>query len=185
MDGEDGGLKLEIRRKIFYFISEHPALHEREIARQLNLPLGTLDYHLYYLKKRRLIIGKSDGHYTRYYVIIKIGRKDKIILSVIRQKAPRSIVLFLLLRQFAIHRTIHNHIGLSASTTSFHLDKLVKINILERKQLGRETRYWVKDPEYISDLVITYKKSFLDDAVNRFVDTWFELHPKHLRKAKK
>ena len=39
--------------------------------------------------------------------------------------------------------------------------------------------------EYVSDLLITYQKSFFDDAVDRFVEAWFELHPRHLREKKK
>lgn len=48
---EEQALDLEIRRKIYNHIVNSPGLYERELSRALNIPLSTLDYHLYYLKK--------------------------------------------------------------------------------------------------------------------------------------
>ena len=177
-------LELEIRRRIYAYIEKSPGLHERELARELQLPLSTLDYHLYHLKKRNLIVPSSDGKYTRYYTSGKIGVKEKNVLAVLRQAVPRKIVLFLLLHPHSTHNEICDHIALAPSTISFHLGKLVDIQVIDRVQVGRENQYVVKEPEYVSDLLITYQKSFLDDAVDRFLDTWLGMHPHHLRKKK-
>jgi predicted transcriptional regulator len=185
MDGKQKSLELKTRRKIYNFILKHPGLHERELGRQLNLPLSTLDYHLYHLKKRDLIIGKSDGHYTQFFIAGKVGTKDKKIITVLRKNVSRKLIMFLLLNEKANHKSIRNHLGLAASTTSFHLNKLVDLEIIEYSQIGRETKFFIKEPEYVSDLIIAYKKSFLDDAVDRFADAWLELNPKYLRKTKK
>lgn len=52
-DDKEDSLALETRRKIYNLILNYPGLHEREIARKLNLSLSTLDYHLHYLEKRK------------------------------------------------------------------------------------------------------------------------------------
>lgn len=184
MGEKEKSLELKTRRKIYKHILRNPGLHEREIARQLEIAVSTIDYHLYYLRKKELVLTRTDGHYTQYYVSGRVGEKDKKLLASLRQKAPRRIIIFLLLNQISAHRDICDHLGLAPSTTSFHLSKLVELELLEKTETGRETKYSIKEPEYISDLIITYKKSFLDDAVNRFADTWLELHPRHLRKAK-
>ncbi len=178
-------LKLEIRRKIYNHILKSPGLHEREISRELNIPLSTLDYHLFYLKKRNLVTTHQDKGYTRYYSTGKVSMKDKQVLSILRQRVPRQIVLFLLLHPFSSHNIICDHLGVAPSTTSFHLNKLVGLDVVERKPVGRETSYTILDSEYLSDLLITYKKSFLDKSVDSFIDTWFELHPRYLKKQKK
>lgn len=178
MGKKEKGLELKTRRAIYYHILKNPGLHEREIARQLDMPLSTLDYHLYYLKKRELIHAKSDGHYTLYYITGKIGARDKLILACLRQNVPRRVVIYLLLNKFCTHKELCTHLDLAPSTTSFHLKKLVEKNIINRKEIGRETVFSVIEPDHISDLIISYKKSFLDDAVDRFVDTWLELHPR-------
>ncbi len=185
MDGKEKTLELETRRKIYNHILKHPGLHERELARQLKLALSTLDYHLYYLLKRNIVTTKEDGHYKQYFASGKISSKDKKNLPLIRQKVCRKIILFLLLENNSNHKSIRNHLNLAASTTSFHLNKLIKLDLIGYKQIGRETKFFVKEPEYVSELIIRYKKSFFDDAVIRFADTWLEMHPKHLKREKK
>ena len=169
MDGKEKTLELETRRKIYNHILKHPGLHERKIARQLKLPLSTLDYHLYYLLKKNIITTRSDGHYKQYFAIGKINAKDKRFLPLVRQKVCRKIIIFLLLENNSNHKAIRNHLNLAASTTSFHLNKLIKRELIEYKQIGRETRFFIKEPEYISELIIRYKKSILSEAYGRFL----------------
>ncbi|UCH72303.1 MAG: ArsR family transcriptional regulator [Thermoplasmatales archaeon] len=185
MDENNRGLELKTRRTIYNHILKNPGLHEREIARQLKMSLSTLDYHLFYLKKKELIIARPDRHYTQYYVAGNISTEDKKILAALRQRSLRRIVIFLLLQNSSFHREICNHLELAPSTTSFHLNKLVELGVIERNQMGRETEYSINRSEHVSDLIIRYKKSFLDNAVNHFADTWMELHPRHLKKSKK
>jgi predicted transcriptional regulator len=184
MGEKDKSLELKTRRIIYTHILRNPGIHERELSRQLKIALSTIDYHLYYLKKKEIVIARTDGHYTQYYVSGKVGEKDKKILAILRQKAPIKIIIFLILNEISTHRDICKYLGLAPSTTSFHLNKLVQLEFLDRIEDGRETKYLIKEPEYISDLIITYKKSFLDNAVNRFAETWLELHPINLRKKK-
>ncbi len=181
---EDDVLDLDIRRTIYTFINRNPGVHERELSRKLHIPLSTLDYHLYNLRKRGLISTRSDGHYTRYYVE-DVGVKDKKIISVLRQRTARQIILFLLKNPNSYHRDIAAHLNLARSTTTFHLNKLVESNIVERVQKGRESTFTVVEPEDIIDLLITYQSSFIDTAVDKFIDTWLELHPDHIKKPKK
>ena len=185
MGAKESSLELKTRRVIYKYILKNPGIHERELSRRIKIPLSTIDYHLYYLKRKELVLTKTDGHYTLLYASGKVGEKDKKILAVLRQKAPRKIIIFLLLNTFSFHRDICSSIGLAPSTTSFHLNKLVELDLITKNERGRETLYKINEPEYISDLIITYKKSFLDNAVNRFADTWLDLHPRHLRKQKK
>lgn len=183
--GDKKELDLRTRAKIYQYILKNPGLHERELSRVLDIPLSTVDYHLYFLKKRELIVGRFDGHYNFYFASGKVGVKDKTFFKILRQKVTRNIIIFLLLEKAATHGCIKDEIGLAPSTVSFHLKKLVDLEILKSEIVGRETIYWVIEPDYISDLIISYKKSFLDDAVNRFAETWIELHPGHLKKKKK
>lgn len=178
-------LELEIRRKIYDLILKSPGLHVRELARELNIALSTLDYHLHYLYKRGLVAAKSDGRYTRCYIAGKISVKDKKIISVLRRNVPRKILLFLLSHPSSFHRAICIQLQLAPSTISFHLNKLLDLDIVDRIKAGRETRYQIKEPEYVSNLLIAYRETFLDKAVDRFSDTWLELHPRHLHKPAK
>ena len=184
---ENDVLNLDVRRKIYDHIRKSPGLHLRELARELNIPLSTLDYHLYYLKQRELINDRQDGRYTRYYVGGEgdVGVKEREIISILRQSVTRSIVMFLMLNPNSSHRLVSDYIQLAPSTTTFHLNKLLKLEIVDRIQTGRETSYMVKDSERLSDLLITYRKTFFDESVDRFIETWMGLNPQLIRKMKK
>jgi len=182
---EDEVLELKTRRQIYNHILKHPGLHEREISRQLTIPLSTLDYNLFFLKKRGLVTNRSDERYTRYYIAGAIGIKDKKIIAILRQNVFRKVIIFLLLHPHSFHRDICNYLELAPSTISFHLNRLANLEVVNRIQVGRETKYHLEEVEHISDLLITYQKSFFDDAVDRFVDAWLELHPRYIRKSKK
>lgn len=168
-------LALETRRKIYNLILTYPGLHEREIARKLDMSLSTLDYHLHYLEKREIIVSKKDGRYTRYFVSKRIGAQDKRAISLLRQKTPRNIVLFLLLNPRSLHKEICDEVKKSPSTVSFHLKKLVDAGIVDAISIGRGTAYEVKNVDKIVDILITYKSTFLDDAVDKFIETWSSL----------
>jgi predicted transcriptional regulator len=171
-------LALETRRDIYDLIVRYPGLHEREIARRLDISLSTLDYHLHYMEKRGLLVSKKDGRYTRYFAAKKVGMEDKKIISLLRQQTPRQIVLYLLEHPGGIHKDICSAVGKSPSTVSFHLKKLVTAGIVEATSLGRKTAYQVVDEERVVNALITYQDTFVDSAVDSFVDTWMSLHPR-------
>jgi predicted transcriptional regulator len=182
---ENKVLELETRRRIFTVIKRSPGLHVRELSRTLGIPLSTLDYHLYFLKQRGLITEKQDGRYIRYYCVGDIGTKEQGVISLLRQSVPRSILMFLLLHPHSSHHDVCVQIGLAPSTISFHLKKLLDIQIVTREQQGKDTSYYVNDSDHVLDLLITYQKTFLDESVDRFIETWFNLNPDHLKKSEK
>lgn len=165
-------LALETRRKIYNLIASSPGLHKREIARALNMSLSTIDYHLHYMEKREIVIGKQDGKYKRYFISEKIGAEDKKILSLLRQPTPRRILIFLLENPGAIHKEICKKIKKAPSTISFHLKKLVESGIVEEIHAGKEKKYFIRNREKIIDLLTTYRSTFLDKAVDKFIEAW-------------
>jgi DNA-binding transcriptional ArsR family regulator len=89
-------LNLETRNKIYNFISKNPGLHLMEISRKRNIPKSTLRYHLNFLISQGLVTQEEHGGYLRYYIIKKIGRRDRELFNLLRQDGPRKIILLLL-----------------------------------------------------------------------------------------
>ena len=104
-----------------------------------------------------------------------MGVQDKQTISLLRQATPRNIVLFLLLHPRALHKEVCQEIKKSPSTISFHIKKLTEAEVVDAISIGRGTVYEVINPEKTVDLLITYKKTFLDKAVDQFIDTWSSL----------
>lgn len=133
--------------------------------------MGNLEYHIEYLLQKDLIVSKADGHYKRFY-ITKERVKDKQLVGMLRQEVPRRIAVHLLLEPGDTHKGILKQFTLSASTLSFHLKKMVDRLVLRREKKGRTAHFWVRKPETVAHVLITYRPTFLDKVVDRFAEVW-------------
>ena len=178
-------LNLEIRRKIYNYIKDNPGLHLRELSRRLNLSYYNLDYHVKYLKKLELVEIKIDNSYSRVYVSNSIGSNHKAILSIMRQKTPRYILMFNMIYKVTTSKEIAEDLGKHPTTIKFHLDKLIKLGLMEpavsqngvvyinnkrcskvtRSPVKNETLYKIKDYDLIKKYFMAYDKSFYNDKI--------------------
>jgi predicted transcriptional regulator len=171
-------LALETRRRIYQHVERVPGSHMRELHRDLAIPMGTLEYHLHYLVKAGLLATREDARYTRYFTSGGLGRAEKDVLALLRQKVPRQIAAHLLLSPGASHGEILARFELSASTLSFHLKKLVERGLAKVEKSGRENRYTIADPDLVAKVLVAHRSTFLDDVVDRFAEVWMGLEPR-------
>ncbi|AJF59563.1 MAG: winged helix-turn-helix transcriptional regulator [Candidatus Diapherotrites archaeon] len=174
MDEIDEALELEVRNKIYGLLKESPGLHFREIQRRTGMATGSLQYHLDYLQRRHLVKQVKDTKFTRFY-LIREGFEEEKEMSLLRQGSLRKIVLFLLTHKKGNNRQISKAIGLSPSTTSWHLNRLFSEGLVQKKKRGRKTFFSLVDPERVARLLVGYRKSFLDEMVDGFAEIWKEI----------
>ncbi len=165
-------LELETRKRIYEIVKKYSGCHFREFERISRIPYGTLKYHLNFLIKHDLIIYKKEDNRVRYFP--KDFQTENIkLLSLLRQKVIRKIILFLAINEKSGHEEISNFLELSPSTVSWHLNKLVRENIMVSEKEGRKTKYKLAvDKNEIIKILVIYKESFLDSFVNRVIEMW-------------
>lgn len=168
-------LELDARRRIYDCISKSPGLHFREIQRRTKLATGSLDYHLHFLHKNALIRTEKSGIFVRYYTThIGYNQRDKELLSLLRHDKIRHILIFLIEKKKANASEIAKHIGISQSNLSWYLKALAEKEIIVHKKKGRFRFYTVVDKNEIIKCLLTYKTSFLDSVVDKFISAWEE-----------
>jgi predicted transcriptional regulator len=172
---KDEILENERRRKIYAVIETSPGIHLRELQRILEMPLATLEYHTDYMARKKIIFGEMGGHYKRYYVK-PLDPEDKKVLSALRQKRMREIVLLVLANGKAKYQFLSDYLKLPHSTLSLYIKHLVNNNILARDKIGYESLYTVRDEDRVVKVLIAYKSSFLDKLVDKALNTWMETH---------
>jgi predicted transcriptional regulator len=170
---KDEILENEKRRRIYAVIETNPGIHLRELQRVLNIPLATLDYHLSYMTRKKIVHGEKVGHHKRYYTK-PLDPEDRKVLSALRQKRMREIVLIILANKKAKYQFLLDYFKLPRSTLSFYLKYLVDNNILARDKIGYENLYTVQDEDKVAKVLIAYKSSFLDTLVDKALSTWME-----------
>ncbi len=177
MISEKEPLALESRKKVYSAIERAPGLHFRELQRRTKLAVGALQYHLEVLEKAHLVKRTKKGKFVRYYSIRKpVKDEGEEIMSLLRQEVVRKIIIFLLSRKRApANSIIARAVELSASTCTFHLKKLEEQGLVERRKSKKKTLIYLKEPNRIANLLSVYKKSFLDELVDNFVEVWDEL----------
>jgi predicted transcriptional regulator len=166
-------LELESRRKIYEIISKNPGVHLSKIADLLQMRISHVEYHVNYLEKHDIITVEKTTGYKRFYVKGTIGTQDKRYLSVLRQKTLLHIVLFLLKNETVQHKDILENVAVSASTLSYHLNKLVKHNIVEVQRYGENKGYHLKNKDEIITWLIQYKPF---DLYEEFTNIWADLY---------
>ena len=165
--------ELETRKDIYELIRDSRGVHLREIERRLNIVMGNLQYHLQYLENKDLILSYKDEEYVRYFVKDRVlGEKERKILSLLRRSGCRHILINLLQTPGMNNKELSAAIGLSPSTVSWHLNKLLKAGVIEKKKVGRTSNFKIIDPELVVDLLISYKESFLDSILDNFTQMW-------------
>jgi DNA-binding transcriptional ArsR family regulator len=177
-------LNLETRRKIYNYIKKNPGVHFRSISKKLKIRGSTIEYHLRILTRQNLITEMKENGYLRFFVNNAVGNNEKKVLSLLRQKTPRHIVISLLSLCGLSSKELCQLLNKSPSTINFHIKILLKNNIIEkcpitpagkelvqrsssmvfieRNIVGREIVYQLKEPYQIKKLIIMHENSLLD-----------------------
>ncbi len=172
---EKDPLSLETRRRIFQFIRERPGSYQRELERQLELQTGQLQYHLGVLEELRLITSRGDGFRKRYFVSSEVSPRDRQLLSILKLKTPRRIVLYLLQHPESSFDEILSQFTFSKSALSFHIKKLTENGIASSERSSAGARYSIINEDEVARTIITYRSTFLDNLVDSFIDSWLQL----------
>ncbi|MGB0652436.1 MAG: winged helix-turn-helix transcriptional regulator [Thermoplasmatota archaeon] len=175
MPTSDRVLDLEARRRIVQFVEGNPGLHLRALADALDMPVSTLEYHCYQLVKHGHLATREGAGHKAFYPAEGMDRRDKDILYLVRQGPPRRICTHLLTHPGATPKELRPAAGVSAPTLSFHLNKLRGAQMIREEPAGRTKKLYLADPERVASVLVTYRESFLDAAVDAFAEVWLEL----------
>lgn len=156
------------RQRILEDVAHHPGSSAREIQRRLELAWGETAYHLDRLN-RAGEVRRERGGWRDYYFSIDLTWADRRIFQALRSPAERRLVLAILERPGEGFTALVRRTGLSRSTASFHLGRLVDLGVLVGPHTTPESGFRVLDPGRTQRLLSTYAASLSDVLVDRFV----------------
>jgi predicted transcriptional regulator len=167
-------LENERRREIYEFVRENPGLHMREIQRRLGIPLTSLEYHLNYLERKKILVQEEDRRYCRYFVEEHTD-DEKRVLSALRQKRLREIVLLILDGEVMCFQELSREIEIADSTLSHYLKLLCDNQIVHKERLGAETCYKLVSEDTVLRSLLCYKSSFVDKLVDKVLEAFIDV----------
>ncbi len=162
---------LLLRKRIYSIIESSPGLHFRELKRRTGLGSGNLEYHLRYLEGIGIVKSDKANGKKRYYPA-KIGEKDREMLGILRQRNFRRIVLHLLEKERATNKDVAELLEVRPSTATWYLKQLLEKGIVRKEEKSKRVFYCLTQKTGATRLLITYRESFIDKIVDRFVESW-------------
>jgi DNA-binding MarR family transcriptional regulator len=131
-----------VRGKIHGYILANPGDHYNSIKKTLGISNSSFAYHLSVLEREGVIKSRRDGIYKRFYpsemrIPENGGLKEsqRIIIETIKESPGIS------------QKDIATMLGVSSSTVNYHLQDLIKDDIVITKRFGMKVRYYLGKAE--------------------------------------
>jgi len=173
---ENPALELDTRSRLYNEIRKSPGLHFRELQRRVNMATGALQYHLDYLEKHALIKSERVENTKRFFAMqAKRLEGEEQIMPFLRQEKTRHLLIAMLSGRKNTIQSLARKTQTPYSTTSRLLDKIVEAGIAQKVRKRKQIHYTLEKPDSIAQMMVSYRKSFLDEMVDDFVETWQEL----------
>ena len=162
---------IDVREEIYNFINKNPGIRYRELLRSVGISNGVLTYHLGMLEKFGRIRAQrqSNKRVTRYFVA-NISNQDSHIISCIRSRVTRNIIMFILKNDCCTFNEIVEYVGRAPSTISWHIKKLRDIGILKVVYGNDRPLYAVTDKAKVDNVLLRYKETFTDRIIDDYAE---------------
>ncbi|TLZ72046.1 MAG: MarR family transcriptional regulator [Methanobacteriota archaeon] len=177
------GLELQSRRRIYEFLSANPGVHLRRIGQTLGMSTGMLSYHLGVMERQGLLKSEAARHRRRYYLAQAFRPEQRLVLALLRERVPRTMMIDLATHGERTFADLLRVTGVTKSTLSYHLAKVVASGVVVRSRRDRESVFTLRDGSGVAHLILTLAPGIPDEAVGRFVLIWPRLQALRDRQA--
>lgn len=168
-----------LRQRVYALVAAHPGLHQRDIARRLDIRAPHAEYHLHQLTRAGLLRANHEGGYVRYFVQARpaspaiegvVSAADVKWISLLRQTRPLAIIANLLANPSLTMGDLAARVGVSPATLTYHVGKLERAGIVERRQEGTARLVTLAQRDRLVRLLLEHEPP--DDLVAGFEDIW-------------
>jgi predicted transcriptional regulator len=162
--------------KVLCFIQDNPGCHLRRIKREIDISMGTVQYHLHKLEKMGRVTSTRRGLYKYYFPSGLFRENEKEILEVLTHETARKILMFIIEQKSPTQTDIVNSVRISARSISWHVGRLIALKMIREIKDGKYKRYQLQDDaKDILTLLRSYYPSVWDKWSMRVVEMFLSL----------
>ena len=162
--------------RVLCFIQDNPGCHLRRIKREIDISMGTVQYHLHKLEKMGRVTSTRRGLYKYYFPVGLFRENEKEILEVLTHETARKILMFIIEQKNPTQTDIVNSVRISASSISWHVGRLIALKMIREIKDGKYKRYQLQDDaKDILILLKSYYPSVWDKWSMRVVEMFLSL----------
>lgn len=159
------------RQKIVGVVREHPGASARDVQRLAGLAWGETAYHLDQLLRAGALRRERGGR-RDYYFPVELTWDERRLFLALRSDTERRLLLELADAPGLTLAELQARADASLSTASFHLRRLLDLGLVESTRDGNLRRYRLLEADRVRAFATTYRSSFRDRVVDRFVAAW-------------
>lgn len=161
--------------KILRYVQNKPGCHLRQVKEELELAMGTVQYHLDRLEKGGKIISARRGLYKHYFPVGML-ENQKDILQVLTQETEREMMMFIIERGNPTLSEIAERMGISPSSVNWHIKRLMIMNLISEEREGKYKRYRLQsDSKPIIAMLKSYYPTIWDRWSNRLAEMFLSM----------
>lgn len=131
------------RQRIYELVDATPGIHLSQMARELDVPWGTLVHHLRKLEKGDLITSEDKSGKRCFFLPGQVTGAQRDILPALENETARRIAEFYADNPGASQNEAANALDHSPALISWHLSKLEEAGVVTRERVGRRQRVGV------------------------------------------
>lgn len=162
--------------RILEYIQDNPGCHLRQIKRELNLAMGTVQYHLNSLEKQGKISSEKQNLHKYHFPIGLFEKNEKTILQILNQENAREILLVILEKRNPTQTDIANLIKLSSPSVNWHIKRLLELGLILENKDGKFKRYsFGVDTKYIVSLMKSYHPNIWNRWSSRLAEMFLSI----------
>ncbi|WP_297062232.1 metalloregulator ArsR/SmtB family transcription factor [Thermococcus sp.] len=160
---------MERRNEILNYIRNRPGVTFRELARELKLGIGDLQYHLGKLEKEGKVFSRKVGR-RRYIFPAGFEEEAQRLLMAISTETRRKILLLLMEGEMN-QGEIAEKLGVSQPTISYHMRELEKLGVVKAWREGKSVVYSINyNPETLVRLIREYRPGLWERLADSLID---------------
>jgi len=161
--------------KILAFIQENPSCHLRKIKKELDLAMGTVQYHLDRLEKAGRITSQKHGLH-KYYFAVGFKENEKQLLEVLSNETAREILMFIVEKKNPSQTEIGEFIGISSASINWHIKRLEDSRIVDEIREGRFKRYKLRgDSTQVVAMLKNFYPNIWDEWSSRLAEMFLSI----------
>jgi len=162
-------LGMERRNEILQTIEARPGVTFRELARELGVGIGDLQYHLRKLEREGAVFSRKVG--KRRYIFPRGFEKEYQKLVIAISTETRRRILLALMKGPLGQSEIARELELSQPTVSYHMRELTKLGIVNAERHGKSIIYELSyDPAIIARIIRDYRPSIWERLADSLID---------------
>ncbi len=132
-----------LRRKIYQIISESPGSYFFEIASELDLPHGTVAWHLKKLAEAGLVSTmRFAGKRVFFSTALRDAEVEKAFV-VLRTPVSQKIFEYIINNPGCYQSQITKELSYHHDTIRHHINRLTEVNLVKSEKRGRNVHYYV------------------------------------------